>query len=82
MAVLDQMRFDGRSEVKTTEIIEKYMGGFHSNEGVPAGDSWNAQFGKYLQANAGLLRVTHVASSQHVEMHGRPTTTSIWLLGG
>ncbi|MEH0834416.1 hypothetical protein [Pectobacterium cacticida] len=28
--------------VFTTEIIDIYMGGFHSNRGVSASDSWNA----------------------------------------
>ncbi|MEE3662557.1 hypothetical protein V2I52_11595 [Brenneria sp. g21c3] len=60
----------------TTEIIEIYMGGFHSNKGVPVNDSWNAQFGKYLKRHAVELGISE--NRKNVRIGN--TTASEWNL--
>ena len=62
----------------TTQIIDAYMGGFHSNKGVPASISWNAQFGKYLKAHAETLGICEDAAGLPVTHKGDHTTTSRW----
>ena len=76
--VLDQMREAGRSEALTTEIIGEYMGGFHSNRGVPVTDSWNGQFGKYLKAHMRELRIDELETHVRVPVGDGITHTSRW----
>ena len=78
--VIAEMRIHGETSARTTEIIDKYMGGFSSNKKVPASDSWNAQFGKYLKAHQASLGIAEIASKQRVVVDGHPTTCSIWNL--
>ena len=79
-STLNELRSDGQCDVYTTEIIDAYMGGFHSNLGVPATVSWNAQFGKHLSAHADELRIRLVSSENSIEVNGHPTTSAIWAL--
>lgn len=80
MDVLAQMRARGATTALTTEIIAQYMGGFHSNQGVPVKDSWNAQFGKYLKAHGADLGIAEETSRIRVEVNSHPTTCSRWRL--
>ena len=80
VAVLDQMREAGRTEALTTEIIEEYMGGFHSNRGVPATDSWNGQFGKYLKAHRQELQIGELETNVRVPVEDGITHASLWEL--
>jgi hypothetical protein len=77
-AVLNQMRNIGNTSVLTTEIIEQYMGGFHSNRRVPVADSWNAQFGKYLKAHLQELQIVELEANVRVETNGGTTHASRW----
>jgi hypothetical protein len=79
--VLNEMRRSGISTALTTDIIQQYMGGFHSNKGVPVADSWNAQFGKYLKANSEQFGISEVAANVRVIIDGSPTNASRWNLG-
>ncbi len=76
---LNELRIN-RSEVLTTEIIDRYMGGFHQNKAVPPNDSWNAQFGKYLKAHHAELNIKEIAARQQVKVNGSFTTSSLWAL--
>ncbi|MHA7000280.1 hypothetical protein [Aeromonas schubertii] len=78
---LEELRQE-RTEAFTTEIIDRYMGGFHSNKEVPASDSWNAQFGKYLKAHESELNIRELAAKQKVSTNGSTTTSSLWSLHG
>ncbi len=78
--VLDEMRRNGATTALTTDIIDKYMGGFHSNEGVPVVDSWNAQFGKYLKSNREVLRISENKAGVRVKVNGVATSASKWNL--
>lgn len=78
---LEELRQE-RKEAFTTEIIDRYMGGFHSNKAVPVADSWNAQFGKYLKAHESELNIREMASKQKVSTNGSSTTSSLWSLHG
>ena len=69
-----------KEEAHTTDIIDRYMGGFHSNKGVPVSDSWNAQFGKYLKSHQKELKICEVAPKQRVVRDGDVTTASLWSL--
>lgn len=80
--VLTEMRERNEVSALTTDIIEVYMGGFHSNRGVPAKDSWNAQFGKYLKANSPKFGITELNSGESVKVNGHATTSSRWNLNG
>lgn len=80
--VLAQMRANGVTTALTTDIIDKYMGGFHSNQRVPVNDSWNAQFGKYLKAHGAQFGIAQEASKIPVTVNGHPTTCSRWQLLG
>lgn len=73
-------RDEPRPSVLTTEIIDRYMGGFHSNLGVSASVSWNAQFGKYLKTKANELRLVEIEKDVRVVVNGHLTTASRWLL--
>jgi len=76
--VLDDMRRSGTLTALTTEIIAKYMGGFHSNKGVPVVDSWNAQFGKYLKSNSQKLGISEMQPKVKTIVEGNPTSASKW----
>ncbi|GEM_PF-1481023 len=76
---LNELRLN-RSEALTTEIIDRYMGGFHQNKGVPVSDSWNAQFGKYLKAHHAELDIREIAPNQRVEVNNGFTSASLWAL--
>lgn len=79
VAVIDKIREANITEASTAEIIRKYMGGFLSNQGVPAHLSWNAQFGKILSENAKVLRIEQIATDQPVvDDIGHKTSASIW----
>lgn len=77
---LDEFRLEGIKNVLTTEIIERYMGGFHTNKLVPVKDSWNAQFGRYLKANSRDLKIHEIAKNEAVVVRGERTTASRWSL--
>lgn len=76
--ILVEMRANGIATALTTEIIDKYMGGFHTNKGVAVNDSWNAQFGKYLKAHCLDLGISEQASKERVVVNGHPTKCSRW----
>jgi hypothetical protein len=76
LTALRESHLDGL--VLTTDIIDHYMGGFHSNLNVPVQDSWNAQFGKYLKAHASELRIMQVDANVRVEANGHPTSAAKW----
>ncbi|MEH6386707.1 hypothetical protein [Pseudomonas profundi] len=80
--VLAEMRERNEASALTTDIIELYMGGFHSNKGVPVKDSWNAQFGKYLKANSSKFGINELSSHESVKVNGHPTSSSRWSLSG
>lgn len=80
--VLSEMRESGKDSALTTDVIELYMGGFHSNKGVPVKDSWNAQFGKYLKANSAKFDISEVGTNERVTVNGHPTSASRWSLSG
>ncbi|MDX5630734.1 MULTISPECIES: hypothetical protein [unclassified Brenneria] len=78
---LDQLRTKVRNEkidVYTTDIIDSYMGGVHRNKGVPAGISWNAQFGKYLKRHADELGIRELSSKNPLIIDGGNTRASLW----
>lgn len=79
--ILNEFRQE-RREAFTTEIIDRYMGGFHSNKAVPASVSWNAQFGKYLKAHEAELNIREIATKQEVNTNSNSTTSSSWALHG
>ena len=76
--VLAEMRVKQLPSVLTTDIIEYYMGGFHQNKKVPPSASWNAQFGKYLKANASALGIAEIAAKEKVKLNGSTTCSSRW----
>lgn len=76
--VLDGMRETGKQTALTTEIINEYMGGFHSNRSVPVRDSWNAQFGKYLKAHSETFGISEQTANVRVVIGGRTTHASLW----
>ena len=76
---IDELRLE-RKEAYTTDIIERYMGGFHSNKAVPVSDSWNAQFGKYLKSHETELNIRETAAKQKLKINGSLTTASLWSL--
>ncbi|MCM0147060.1 MULTISPECIES: hypothetical protein [Photobacterium] len=78
MDVLAEMHEKQLPSVLTTDIIENYMGGFHQNKKVPPSVSWNAQFGKYLKANAQSLGITEIAAKEKVKLNGTMTSASRW----
>lgn len=78
--VLNEIRSGGVYSVLTTDIIEKYMGGFHINKQVPVNDSWNAQFGKYLKSHAAMLGILEETANEKVIINNNPTSASRWVL--
>lgn len=77
---LNEMRSTGISSALTTTIIDRYMGGFHSNKEVPVNISWNAQFGKYLKSHSTILGIFEEAKKEKVIINGNPTSSSRWAL--
>ena len=80
LGALDRLRAKGLSQAYTTDVIAEYMGGFHSNLGVPPQYSWNAQFGKVLKANEAGLRIKELSAANPVEVAGHQTRASLWAL--
>ncbi|PKH61688.1 hypothetical protein CXF83_08525 [Shewanella sp. Choline-02u-19] len=81
IAVLNDMRSEGVTEASTINILELYQGGFHSNKGIPASISFNANFGKWLQRNSSVLEIKEQDANQAaVDNNGRKTTCSIWAI--
>ncbi|WP_040433764.1 hypothetical protein [Chlorobium ferrooxidans] len=78
--VIDSFRNQGMVEVLTTVLIDAYMGGFHSNKGISAQLSWNAQFGKILKSEADRLGIREISSGNEVFVNGQKTHASKWLI--
>jgi len=67
------------NEFTTADIICKYSGGFFSNVGTPASYSLNAQFGKLLQRNSNVLKITNIPPKVEIKDDiGRKTKSSVW----
>ena len=49
---------------KTTEVIDRYLGHFHSDVGTPPAFSFNAQFGKLLKRNEAELGIVEVGCAR------------------
>ena len=78
---LDRLRTTRPEGLATTdEVIAEYMGGFHSNLGVAAQHSWNAQFGKILKAEASNLGIREISSGNTIMPNGHKTHASLWNL--
>ncbi|WP_047710103.1 hypothetical protein [Pectobacterium atrosepticum] len=77
---LNKLREEGEVSVYTIKIIERYMGGFHKNVDVPAGSSWNAQFGKYLKSHEHEFNIKEMAAKVSLWVDGGKTSSSLWLL--
>lgn len=63
----------------TTEVIDRYLGHFHSDVGTPPAFSFNAQFGKLLKRNEAELGIVEVVARERTrDDNGRATSTSRW----
>ena len=80
--ILDRLRTTKPEGLATTdEVIAEYMGSFHSNLGVAAIHSWNAQFGKILKAEAQYLGISEDSAGNPIkDKDGHKSHASRWNL--
>ncbi len=77
--IIKRFKADGITTVYTSDVIREYAGHFISNKHTPAGSSFNANFGKYLQAYSNYLGIREVASCVSIrDDEGHPTQSSMW----
>ncbi len=76
------VRFRERQNlILTSDVIRKYCGGFFSNVGIPAHQSFNAQFGKILKKHSEFLEIKEIAADVPVDDdRGHSTTASKWAI--
>lgn len=77
---IDQMRSHGVSITTTDVLIKRFFGQFRSERGVPAKNSRNAQFGRYISQLAGQLGLRKGRRVTVDGGDGRKTTAHQWLL--
>ena len=79
--IIDELRSRSVAEAHSSEIIRRYMGGFYSNQNVPAHLSWNAQFGRILKRHSDFLGISEVKADDPVldDIKHR-TSSSLWKL--
>ncbi|MHC4371558.1 MAG: hypothetical protein ACYSW8_28415 [Planctomycetota bacterium] len=78
--IIDRFR-QKTASILTSDIIREYSGGFFSNIGIPAHQSFNAQFGKILKKHSVSLDIEEIAKDVPVyDDRGHSTTASRWAI--
>lgn len=66
-------------EFSTIDVIRKILGTYLCDQGVPAAESPNALFGKFLSANAADLKIERLLPDRPAQDdEGNRTTTAYW----
>ena len=71
----------GENRFSTADVIRGYCGGFFSNSGTPVHYSLNAQFGKLLKRNVGVLGIEQLEADVRIVDDRSPpvaTSSSFW----
>ncbi len=78
--IIDRFR-EKENSILTSDVIRKYCGRFVSNVGIPAHQSFNAQFGKILKKHSDFLDIEEIATDVQVDDDtGHSTTASKWAI--
>ena len=73
--IIDRFR-KGKKYIFTSDVIKEYCGGFYSNVGIPAHQSFNTQFGKILKKHSKLLGIKEIAANVSLKDDLKRTTTA------
>lgn len=78
--IIDRFR-ERQNSILTSDVIREYCGGFFSNVGIPAHQSFNAQFGKILKKDSEFLKIKEIAADVPVDDDtGYSTAASKWVI--
>ncbi|MCK5655028.1 MAG: hypothetical protein KAI03_01895 [Candidatus Aureabacteria bacterium] len=79
--ILGDFRNEGLTKVSTTEVLQRYQGGYYKNTDTSPSKSINANFGRVLKHNEIELEITELSSEEPtVNNIGRETNPSLWQL--
>lgn len=76
---LDLLRIDGIPRFYTIDVIRKVLGQYLVNADTPVKESWNAEFGRVMSANAVQLGIKAMRERcKRWDDEGSETTSHEW----